>query len=101
MKKAGAYVGHELLFGRLAFVSHLGFYLYNPYKSNKFYYERLGLKYHFTAPGVRQRRPQNSPRRRRRDRVAAGTEALICCRNKQRPTVSGGLRPGWDAPANG
>jgi hypothetical protein len=40
--------GHELLFGRLAFVSHLGFYVYNPYKSNKFYYERLGLKYHFT-----------------------------------------------------
>ncbi|RPD46439.1 acyloxyacyl hydrolase [Hymenobacter sediminis] len=48
VKKAGVYVGHELLFGRLAFVSHLGFYLYNPYKSNKFYYERLGLKYHFT-----------------------------------------------------
>ncbi|WP_188558064.1 acyloxyacyl hydrolase [Hymenobacter glacieicola] len=48
VKKAGAYVGHELLFGRLAFVSHLGFYLYNPYKSNSFYYERLGLKYHFT-----------------------------------------------------
>lgn len=48
VKKAGAYVGHELLFGRLAFVSHLGFYLYNPYKSNRFYYERLGLKYHFT-----------------------------------------------------
>ncbi|TGE05206.1 acyloxyacyl hydrolase [Hymenobacter fodinae] len=48
VKKAGAYVGHELLFGRLAFVSQLGFYLYNPYKSNKFYYERLGLKYRFT-----------------------------------------------------
>lgn len=48
VKKAGVYVGHELLFGRLAFVSHLGFYFYNPYKSNKFYYERLGLKYHFT-----------------------------------------------------
>ena len=48
VKKAGVLVGHELLFGRLAFVSHLGFYIYNPYKSNKFYYERLGLKYHFT-----------------------------------------------------
>lgn len=48
VKKAGVYVGHELLFGRLAFVSHLGFYVYNPYKSNKFYYERLGLKYYFT-----------------------------------------------------
>ncbi|WP_227607586.1 acyloxyacyl hydrolase [Hymenobacter translucens] len=48
VKKAGAFVGHELLFGQLAFTSHLGFYLYNPYKSNKFYYERLGLKYHFS-----------------------------------------------------
>jgi hypothetical protein len=48
VKKAGVFFGHELLFGRLAFVSHLGFYVYNPYKSNKFYYERLGLKYHFT-----------------------------------------------------
>lgn len=48
VKKAGVYVGHELLFGRLAFITHLGVYVYNPYKSNKFYYERLGLKYHFT-----------------------------------------------------
>ncbi|GAB3828696.1 acyloxyacyl hydrolase [Hymenobacter jeollabukensis] len=48
VKKAGVFIGHELLFGRLAFDTHLGFYLYNPYKSNKFYYERVGLKYHFT-----------------------------------------------------
>lgn len=48
VKKAGVYVGHELLFGRLAVVSQLGCYVYNPYKSNKFYYERIGLKYHFT-----------------------------------------------------
>lgn len=48
VKKAGIFLGHELLFGRLAFVANLGFYVYNPYKSNKFYYERLGLKYQFT-----------------------------------------------------
>ncbi|RYE90834.1 MAG: hypothetical protein EOO37_01940 [Cytophagaceae bacterium] len=49
VKKAGVFLGHELLFGRLAFVSHLGFYVYNPYKStNGFYYERLGLRYQFT-----------------------------------------------------
>ncbi|OGX82647.1 hypothetical protein BEN47_04545 [Hymenobacter lapidarius] len=48
VKKLGAFVGHELLFGRLAFVSHLGFYVYAPYKSSTFYYERLGLKYHAT-----------------------------------------------------
>ena len=49
VKKIGAFVGHELLFGRLAFVSHLGFYVYAPYKSSTVYYERLGLKYHFTG----------------------------------------------------
>ncbi|UYZ61758.1 acyloxyacyl hydrolase [Hymenobacter weizhouensis] len=48
VRKAGLYLGHELLFGRFAFVSHLGVYLYNPYKSNNFYYERLGLKYQIT-----------------------------------------------------
>ena len=48
VKKAGVFVGHELLFGRLAFVSHLGFYVYAPYKSSTPYYERLGLKYHVT-----------------------------------------------------
>jgi Lipid A 3-O-deacylase (PagL) len=48
VKKAGIFVGHELLFGRLAFDSHLGFYVYAPYKSSTPYYERLGLKYHFT-----------------------------------------------------
>ncbi|MFC7666088.1 hypothetical protein ACFQT0_00550 [Hymenobacter humi] len=37
----------SLLFGQLAFVSHLGLYVYAPYKSSTFYYERLGLKYHF------------------------------------------------------
>jgi len=48
VKKAGVFLGHELLFGRLAFDSHLGFYVYAPYKSSTPYYERLGLKYHFT-----------------------------------------------------
>jgi hypothetical protein len=48
VKKAGVFLGHELLFGRLAFDSHLGFYIYAPYKSSTPYYERLGLKYHFT-----------------------------------------------------
>lgn len=48
VKKAGIFLGHELLFGRLAFAANLGFYVYNPYKSNLFYYERLGLKYQFT-----------------------------------------------------
>ena len=48
VKKLGIFAGHELLFGRLAFVSHLGFYVYAPYQSSPAYYERLGLKYHVT-----------------------------------------------------
>ena len=46
--KLGVFAGHELLFGRLAFVSHLGVYVYEPYHSATRYYERLGLKYHVT-----------------------------------------------------
>jgi hypothetical protein len=49
VKKASALVGHELLFGRLALVTHLGLYFYNPYHSNPAYYERVGLNYHFTT----------------------------------------------------
>ncbi len=49
VKKAGGFVGHELLFGRLAMVTHLGFYFYSPYKSSTVYYERIGLKYQFTS----------------------------------------------------
>jgi len=48
VKKASAFVGHELLFGRLALVTHLGLYFYNPYQSNPIYYERIGLKYQAT-----------------------------------------------------
>lgn len=48
VQKAGAVIGHELLLGRLAFDWHLGLYLYQPYKSATWYYERIGLKYCFT-----------------------------------------------------
>ena len=48
VKKASGFVGHELLFGRLAVVTHLGVYFYPPYKSNDFFYERIGLKYQLT-----------------------------------------------------
>lgn len=47
VKKASGFVGHELLFGRLALVTHLGVYFYSPYKSSPVYYERVGLKYQF------------------------------------------------------
>ena len=48
IRKVGLVIGHELLLGRLAFDWHLAAYLYQPYKSGTWYYERLGLKYLFT-----------------------------------------------------
>ena len=45
-KRAGVFVGHELLFGKIALETHLGVYIYRPYKVDTFYYERVGLKYH-------------------------------------------------------
>ncbi len=48
VRKVGIVAGQELLLGRLAMIWHIGVYLYQPYKSGTFYYERLGLKYCFT-----------------------------------------------------
>ncbi len=48
VRRASGFAGHELLFGQLALVTHLGLYFYNPYKSGQAYYERVGLKYQFT-----------------------------------------------------
>ena len=48
-KKGGLFLGHELLFGNLAFETQLGYYVYRPYKAGTFYYERIGLKYAFTS----------------------------------------------------
>lgn len=47
-KKAGLFVGHELVFGSLALETQVGYYVYRPYKYSTAYYERLGLKYHFS-----------------------------------------------------
>ncbi len=48
-KRAAVLIGHELLFGRLIFQTHLAFYVYLPYLgADRIYYERLGVKYHFT-----------------------------------------------------
>lgn len=48
VQKVGVVIGHELLLGRLAFDWHVGMYVYEPYQSATWYYERLGLKYLFT-----------------------------------------------------
>lgn len=46
-KRFALLVGHELKFGKLGFITHLGVYLYNPSKSNMPIYTRFGLRYQF------------------------------------------------------
>ena len=44
-RRVGLVGGHELLIGRLSFLTQLGVYVYRPYKSDKPIYQRYGLKY--------------------------------------------------------
>lgn len=46
-KRVGVFVGHELRFGRVAFVSQLGYYVYYPYDFEGRVYARIGLKRYF------------------------------------------------------
>lgn len=41
----GAFVGHELHFGKLALVTQVGYYLYYPYEFEGRLYQRVGLKH--------------------------------------------------------
>lgn len=46
-KRVGVFVGHELRFGRMAFVSQVGYYVYYPYDFEGRVYARVGLKRYF------------------------------------------------------
>ncbi len=46
-KRVGIFVGHELRFNRVAFVSQIGYYVYWPYEFENRVYNRLGLKRYF------------------------------------------------------
>ena len=43
-KRFGVFIGHELHFNELSFVSQLGYYVYYPYDFEGRFYNRLGLK---------------------------------------------------------
>ncbi|WP_144669226.1 acyloxyacyl hydrolase [Dokdonia sp. Hel1_53] len=43
-KRFGVFVGHELHFNEMSFVSQLGYYVYYPYDFEGRFYNRLGLK---------------------------------------------------------
>ena len=46
-RRVGVFIGHELRFNKVAFVSQLGYYIYWPYEFEGQFYNRLGLKRYF------------------------------------------------------
>lgn len=46
-KRVGIFIGHELRFNKVAFVSQIGYYVYWPYSFENRIYNRLGLKHYF------------------------------------------------------
>jgi hypothetical protein len=46
-KRVGVFIGHELRFDKLAFVSQFGYYVYWPFEYENRVYNRLGLKRYF------------------------------------------------------
>ncbi|OAB76031.1 acyloxyacyl hydrolase [Cochleicola gelatinilyticus] len=51
-KRVGLFIGHELRFNKVAFVSQLGYYVYWPYAFENRVYNRLGLKRYFLEDKV-------------------------------------------------
>lgn len=47
-KRVGVFAGHELRFNKIAFITHLGYYLYYPVEFEGRVYNRLGLKRYFS-----------------------------------------------------
>ena len=47
-KRVGIFAGHELRFNKIAFITHLGYYVYWPVEFENRIYNRLGLKRYFS-----------------------------------------------------
>lgn len=47
-KRVGVFVGYELFINRVSLEAQLGYYLYQPYKSDIPIYNRVGMKYYIT-----------------------------------------------------
>jgi hypothetical protein len=47
-KRVGVFVGYELFINRISLEAQLGYYVYQPYKSDIPVYDRLGMKYYIT-----------------------------------------------------
>lgn len=47
-KRVGIFIGHELFINRISFETQLGYYVYQPFKYDVSFYDRVGIKYYFT-----------------------------------------------------
>src|SRR5690606_19843489 len=47
-KRIGLFVGYELFINRISLEAQLGYYVYQPYKSDIPIYDRVGMKYYIT-----------------------------------------------------
>ena len=47
-KRVGIFIGHELFINRISLETQLGYYIYQPFKSEQPIYDRLGMKYYIT-----------------------------------------------------
>jgi len=47
-KRAGVFIGHELLLNKISMIFQVGYYVYYPVEFEGRLYERLGLKYYFS-----------------------------------------------------
>lgn len=47
-KRVGLFVGHELFVNRISLETQMGYYVYEPYKSDISVYNRVGMKYYIT-----------------------------------------------------
>lgn len=47
-KRAGVFIGYELFINRISLEAQVGYYVYQPYKSDIPVYDRLGMKYYIT-----------------------------------------------------
>ena len=46
-KRVGIFIGHELFINKLSIETQVGFYVYQPVKTDIFLYDRLAIKYYF------------------------------------------------------
>ena len=46
-KRVGIFIGHELFINRVSLEGQIGYYVYQPYKFDIPFYDRIGMKYYF------------------------------------------------------